>query len=92
MAGRQAWLTVLARVTDSRRATGAGPCPNCDKDQLEIRYIVDQETRLGYLRFWCHACLHGIAVSRACAPEGMSTRAIGDPDAIADVPDFTRDD
>jgi hypothetical protein len=92
MAGRQAWLAVLARVVDGRQSTGTGLCPNCDRDQLEIRYIVDEETRVGYLLFWCNACLHGITVSRVRAPKGMPTRVIGDPEAIVDVPDFTRDD
>jgi hypothetical protein len=92
MAGRQAWLTVLARVIDGRRSMGIELCPNCERDQLEIRYVVDEKTRIGYLLFWCHACLHGITVSRVRAPEGVPVRGVGDPDATVGVPDFTRDD
>jgi hypothetical protein len=87
MAVRTAWLRVLARAADHQE--DLGPCPDCGQNQLEVRYIVNPETRIGYVLLWCGACLHGISVSRAQAPAGMPTWSLGDPASIDGVPDFT---
>ncbi len=92
MADRGAWLRALAPIADGQRATGSGPCPDCGRDQLKVRYIVDTNSRIGYALFWCAACLHGIAISRVRAPEGMPIWSIDDPGSTADVPEFIRHD
>ncbi|MFJ1598274.1 hypothetical protein [Streptomyces sp. NPDC088261] len=92
MADRGSWLRALALVADGRDVTGDEPCPNCGRDRLRVRYIVDPDSRTGHALFWCDACLHGITVSRVRAPEHMPTWPIGDPDSTAGVPDFVRHD
>jgi len=92
MADREAWLKALALVADGLPVTGHGPCPDCGQDQLEVRYIVDANSRIGYALFWCGACLHGITVSRVRAPEGMPTWPIDDPGSTTGVPNFIRHD
>jgi hypothetical protein len=92
MADREAWLKALARVAEGHGEAADSPCPVCGRDCLEVRYVVDDSSRVGYALFWCGACLHGISVSRVRAPEGVVTWPIGDPASVAGVPDFTRDD
>ncbi|MFA7768707.1 hypothetical protein [Streptomyces sp. NRRL S-448] len=53
---------------------------------------MDTNSRIGYALFWCAACLHGIAISRVRAPEGMPIWSIDDPGSTADVPEFIRHD
>ncbi|WP_435178583.1 hypothetical protein [Actinacidiphila sp. bgisy145] len=91
MADRDAWLKALALVSNGQRVTTSVPCPACGNHQLEVRYIVDPTSRVGYALFWCGACLHGITVSRVRAPERMVALSIDDPDSTADVPDFVRE-
>jgi hypothetical protein len=89
MGGRQAWLNSLVAARESGDARHI-PCPNCGRSELKIRYIVNSESRIGYVLFWCEACLHGISVSRVRAPEGIPTYALDDPESIAGVPKFTQ--
>jgi hypothetical protein len=96
MADREAWLKALARVAEGHDPdddkAGSGPCPVCGRYRLQVRYIVDTSSRVGYALFWCDACLHGISVSRVRAPEGFRMWPIEDPASVAGVPDFTRDE
>lgn len=89
MAGRRAWLTVLARTADAGRTTGFA-CPDCGRAHLEARYVVDPASRMGYVLLWCGACLHGITVSRVRAPEAATVWPVNDARSLADVPQFTR--
>ena len=89
---REAWLKALARVAEGHGDAADSPCPVCGLDCLEVRYVIDDSSRVGYVLLWCGACLHGISVSRVRAPEGVATWPIGDPASVAGVPDFTRDD
>lgn len=90
MADREVWLKMLALAGSSRQAAGNEPCPDCGQYQLELRYIVDVNSRIGYVLFWCGSCLHGISVSRARAPEGLGVWPIDDPESIVGVPNFMR--
>ncbi|MCL2731843.1 MAG: hypothetical protein FWE15_17670 [Actinomycetia bacterium] len=92
MADRPGWLTALARITDRSGDPQGVPCPRCGRDELALRYVVDPDSRVGYVLFWCGACLHGISVSRARAPEGVPVRHFDDPAATEGVPDFIRED
>ncbi|BAU82853.1 hypothetical protein SLA_1915 [Streptomyces laurentii] len=90
MADRAAWLRVLGRVADRQSEVGLVSCPDCGQDQLEVRYIVKHESRIGYVLLWCGKCLHGISVSRVRAPEGAPTWSIDDPASVEGVPNFAR--
>ncbi|WP_412077636.1 hypothetical protein ACLF6K_24955 [Streptomyces xanthophaeus] len=92
MADRGAWLRALGLVANGEQQTGIGPCPDCGQHQLELRYIADATSRIGYALFWCGACLHGITISRVRAPEGIRIWPIDDPRSTANVPDFIRHD
>lgn len=92
MASRATWLRMLADAKIGTEDSAQGWCPNCGCEQLRARYIADPESRLGYALFWCTACLHGISVSRARAPEGVPVRPIGDPASTVGVPDFQREE
>ncbi|MER6418671.1 hypothetical protein [Streptomyces sp. NPDC001137] len=88
MGARAAWLALLPAMTGERQ--GQPSCPRCGHADLHARYIVDRETRIGYLLMWCSVCLHGISVSRVRANEGAEIRWFGDADALEGVPDFVR--
>ncbi|MFE5868061.1 hypothetical protein ACFQ6V_05310 [Streptomyces roseifaciens] len=90
MADRGAWLKVLGLIVDTEEGIEIRSCPDCDKRQLNLRYVVDADSRIGYALFWCGGCLRGISVSRVRAPESMPTWSLDDPTAVADVPDFIR--
>ncbi len=90
MASRQVWLKCLAVVLSGGGDVQEAPCPDCGQKQLELRYIVEPDTRMGFALFWCNANLHGITVSRVQAPEGVPMRVMGAPEALEGVPEFTR--
>ncbi|WP_159031254.1 hypothetical protein [Streptomyces acidiscabies] len=92
MADREAWLKALMLLSDTGGDASSSPCPDCGQYRLEVRYIVDAGSRIGYALFWCGACLHGVKVSRARAPEGVPIRLLDDSSAVADVPNFIRHD
>lgn len=92
MADREAWLKALALITGPGVQSTETPCPNCGHHTLEVRYIADPDTRIGYVLFWCGTCLHGIRVSRARVPEGEPILPLDDPASVAGVPDFVRDE
>jgi hypothetical protein len=81
---------MFAVITEGDGDVSGIPCPDCGRRRLEFRYIVDIESRIGYVLFWCNACLRGISVSRVRAPEGMTTYEIGDVAATEGIPNFTR--
>jgi len=89
MADRRAWLAALAHAADAGGTTGFA-CPDCGREQLEVRYIVDAVSRMGYVLFWCGACLHGITVSRVRAPEAIPVWPIDDRRSLVGVPEFIR--
>ena len=91
MADREAWLKALMLVSDGPGEGVGVPCPNCGQCRIEVRYVVDADTRIGYALVWCHSCLHGISVSRVRASEGMRMWPIEDPESIVGVPRFARD-
>ncbi|MGW4646322.1 hypothetical protein [Kitasatospora sp. NPDC004289] len=90
MANHDTWVRTLGRVADLRGDPGSLPCPDCSRDRLAVRYVVDPGTRIGYGLLWCDACLHGISLSRLRAPDGAAIRSIHDPAATEGVPDFIR--
>lgn len=91
MANRTAWLKTLIRVRWIGSGDSvAGDCPECGCDRLRGRYVVDRKSRIGFVILWCEACLHGIQVSRAGAPEGVPAWQLGDPASMVGVPDFRR--
>ncbi|MFJ4616599.1 hypothetical protein [Streptomyces sp. NPDC088812] len=95
MADRARWLHALAELTDRLSAAaekGSASCPHCGENRLEYRYVVDPESRIGYVLLWCGACLHGISVSRVKAPEGVPVRSMYAPYPTQGVPPFTRPD
>ncbi|WP_040477307.1 hypothetical protein [Longispora albida] len=44
-------------------------CPLCAKGSVKFVYYGHAVTRIGYLWSWCDACLRGVSISRAAAPE-----------------------
>jgi hypothetical protein len=86
---RKVWIKVLASINDNGDV-GNTPCPDCEEHRLEVRYMTMAPDRMGYLLFWCWACLHGISASRVKAPEGLPLWDVTDPRALTDVPDFVR--
>lgn len=92
MANRTAWLKALSRLNISAERGAEEPCPNCGRIQLRNRYIVNPESRLGYVLVWCEACLHGVSVSRVRAPDGAPIWPMEDPASVAGIPIFERDD
>lgn len=90
MADRSNWLRVLAQASGQRDRTHLGECPDCGLFRLQVRFIVNPDTRVGYALLWCAACLRGISVSRVRAPEGMPVRSLDDPASTEGVPDFLR--
>ncbi|MGW2276570.1 hypothetical protein [Streptomyces sp. NPDC001770] len=90
MAGRAAWLRALGKAADRPDGAGPGGCPDCGRMRLVARYLVEPGTRIGYVLFWCDACLHGISVSRVRAPEGFPAWPLDDPGSLDGVPEFTR--
>ncbi|MCO5998656.1 hypothetical protein [Actinoallomurus rhizosphaericola] len=90
MTDRATWLRTLAKVRAGPGDAVTGSCPNCACDRLHARYIADRESRLGYTLLWCDACLQGISVSRAKAPEDMPIWPLEDPASTVGVPDFQR--
>lgn len=92
MANRAAWLKALSRLNVGADKEAAEPCPNCGRNQIRTRYIANPESRVGYALIWCDACLHGVSVSRVRAPDGAPIWPIEDPDPVAGVPVFKRDE
>ncbi|MPY61803.1 hypothetical protein [Streptomyces spongiae] len=92
MTDRATWLKALAGVRFGPGDAVEGRCPHCGREELHARYVADRESRLGYVLFWCEACVHGISVSRARAPEDAPIRPFGDPASTAGVPAFRRDE
>ena len=61
-----------------RRALAALPdgdlpaCPRCGRFDLQLRFVADPSSRLGFAAMWSEFCTHGIRVSRVTVPEGVS--------------------
>ncbi|MFF3933594.1 hypothetical protein [Streptomyces hirsutus] len=90
MANRKIWLKVLTVIAEGGGEALRTPCPDCGQFQLELRYIVDAESRIGHALFWCNECLHGVTVSRVRAPKGIPTYTFGEPAAMEGVPNLIR--
>lgn len=43
-------------------------CPRCGQNSVDMQYVGDPDTRIGYLDVWCSSCLHGIHLSRVKVP------------------------
>ncbi|MEU3769018.1 hypothetical protein AB0E55_28530 [Amycolatopsis keratiniphila] len=88
---RTGWMSTLISVIDGGSdRIDHQPCPRCDAHRLEVRYLGYPETRLATVYLWCNACLHGIEISRARAPEGMTLYPTKDPASAGGIPDFVR--
>ncbi|MEU9688439.1 hypothetical protein [Amycolatopsis japonica] len=88
---RTNWISTLISVIDGGSdRIDHHPCPRCEKNRLEVRYLGYPESRLATVYLWCNACLHGIQISRARAPEGMTLYPIKDPASADGIPDFVR--
>lgn len=90
MADRSNWLRVLAQASGQQGRPHLGECPDCGLPRLQVRFIVNPDTRVGYALLWCAACLRGVLVSRDRAPEGMPVRLLDDPLSTEGVPEFLR--
>ena len=88
MTDREKWLKLVPLIAEGGITTAS--CPNCKRISLDFRYIVSPTDHIGYLLLWCNSCLHGISVSRVRAPKDVAVRWFDDPDALKDIPDFTR--
>lgn len=90
MTGRATWQQALARLADQEAKVDTIACLDCGQLRLQVRYIVNPDTRVGYALFWCSSCLHGISVSRVRAPNGLPTWSIDDLSSLNGVPVFSR--
>lgn len=55
-------------MTDKLPDTSPMDCPRCGQNSVDMQYVGDNETRVGYLDVWCSSCLHGIHISRVKVP------------------------
>ncbi|MGI8549199.1 MAG: hypothetical protein ACR2PL_00155 [Dehalococcoidia bacterium] len=89
---REAWLATLANVISDAPALACEPCPNCGHRSLQLQYVADVPTTVGFLCFWCGHCLMGIDLSRVMVPPGIDFLPLtARPEEVAErIPPFTR--
>ena len=63
-----AWLKISMSMTDKLPNTSPMDSPGCGQNSVDMQYVGDAETRVGYLDVWCSSCLHGIHISTVKVP------------------------
>jgi len=80
----QDWADALGLLLRSPSERRSFRCPNCGVRALQIVYVGNPESRVGYCSLWCDNCRYGIQPSRVIIPDGV-------PGVIASaIPDFAR--
>ena len=86
----QDWADTLYLLLHSPSERRSFPCPNCGVRALQIVYVGNPETHVGYCSLWCENCWYGIQPSRVVIPDGVDFFPFStDPDVVAAaIPDF----
>jgi hypothetical protein len=85
-----AWLDAFGRAVSVAPSGDLPPCPNCGRFDLELRFVADAATRIGFAALWSRFCQHGIRVSRVEVPGNASFLPLDAPEAVLRdyIPDF----
>jgi transcription elongation factor Elf1 len=86
----QDWADALYSLSRSPSERRSFPCPNCGVRALQIVYVGNPESHVGYCSLWCDNCRYGIQPSRVIIPDGVDFFPFStDPDVVAAaIPDF----
>ncbi|MDR6226825.1 hypothetical protein [Desmospora profundinema] len=88
---RNEWYKLIGEIHDNLPDVPSLQCPHCGQKKVDFQYMGDPKTRIGFLVIWCNACLHGIHISRAIAPEQAKMLSFDDKEEFKKrVPDFTQ--
>lgn len=88
------WIHAFAEMQD-KLIVGAEEkmifCPSCGLHNLQLSYVAQPATRVGYACLWCNTCLQGIWLSRVKVPLGVEFTSLDEaPEEIAKlIPKFT---
>jgi hypothetical protein len=65
-------------------------CPECGSQTIDLQFVGDEKSRIGYLDIWCATCKRGIHMSRVVVPESESLISFDAPSEViaARIPDF----
>ncbi|GAA4893685.1 hypothetical protein GCM10023223_03530 [Stackebrandtia albiflava] len=64
-------MALMAVVIGDPAALDASACPSCGYRRLDVLFVGDGATRIGWATLWCGDCLRGIRFSRVCAPRDL---------------------
>jgi hypothetical protein len=87
----EAWLETLRRAVAALPDGDLPACPYCGRFDLQVRFVADRRTRIGFVAMWSEFCRHGIRVSRVEVPDGTSFARLDAPaEELANyIPSFT---
>jgi hypothetical protein len=75
----QDWLMLYAEICSGEQPKSACRCPECGARTVDLEYVGDLSSRIGFLSMWCNTCLHGIHGSRVRVPEKEAMLSFGLP-------------
>ena len=84
------WLLLYAKICSSELPKAECRCPECGARTVDLQYVGDLNSRIGFLSMWCNTCLHGIHGSRVRVPENETMLSFEDPDETitSRIPNF----
>jgi Winged helix-turn-helix DNA-binding len=86
-----AWLDAARRAVAALPDGDLPACPYCGRFDLQVRFVADPQTRIGYAAVWSDFCLRGIHISRVEVPNGAPFVVLDAPAGVlaAHIPSFT---
>jgi hypothetical protein len=86
----QDWLVMHKKLQDDTVVKSECICPECGARTIDLQFVGDVETRIGYLDMWCATCNRGIHMSRVLIPKGAPMISFGGSAEVvsARIPNF----
>jgi uncharacterized membrane protein len=85
-----AWIDAFKASVDALPSNDRPACPNCGRFDLEMQYVADSESRIGFCSLWSPFCDHGITIRRVRVPTGADFLSFEEPALVgARIPSFT---
>lgn len=76
------WLGAFEEALDHLVDGQFPACPNCGRFDLELRFVADSSSRLGFAAMWSAHCRHGIRIARVEVPDGVTFVPLDAPDDV----------
>ena len=81
------WKETILEVMDNLTNIKHIECPRCGECTVDYLYVINEETRVGYLTVWCDSCKKGTHISRVELPEGAKYITFEDAEKV-ELPTF----